>query len=160
MAAARDYTGVALWWGLSAGAVLTATADGDLPHLRSMLFAGVIIACGSGIGLLSRWVSRGQIPGSVTPITDAPTALELAADNERRIEELELQMDVADTKFTAVMGAIDRRNQASGLPVPDKEETQPIRRLTVVPRGEASLCRLAVAAALALRRADRPGVPL
>lgn len=139
MAAARDYTGVALWWGLAAGAVLTATADGDRPHLRSMLFAGVIIACGSGIGLLSRWVSRGQIPGSVTPITDAPSALELAADNERRIEELELRADVAgfradghEARLALVFRTIAETNADAGYSAPDLDETGPLPKLSIV----------------------------
>ena len=146
MAAGRDYTGVVLWWGLAAGAVLTATADGDLPHLRSMLFAGVITASGAAIGLLSRWVSRGQVPGSATPITAAPSALALAEENTERIGQLELQSDVIETKLIAAYAAIGNANRAIGLPVPDVDATQPMRQLRVVRRGEASLCAVAAVA--------------
>lgn len=148
VAGERDHTGVVLWWGLAAGALLIAIAYGDVRHLRCLLYAGVIMACGSAGALVIRWGFTRQVPGSVTPITDAPTALELASDNERRIEELELRSDVTDTKFIAVFRAIGAANRAMGLPVPDLESTQPLPRLRVVRRGEASLCRLAVAGPL------------
>ena len=138
MAMGRDYTGVVLWWGLAAGVVLTAAAYGDLRHLRCLLYAGVITACGSAFALVIRWGFTRQLPGSVTPITDAPGALEIAASNERRVEELELRADVTDTKIVAVWGAVGRRNQADGHPSPDKDDTEPIPRLTLVRPGEAS----------------------
>lgn len=165
----RDKMGIAHWCGFTAGVLLIAAAHGDPRHLRDLLDPGVILACGMAIALVTRWgFVTHKVPGSVKAITDAPSALELAASNERRIEELELRADVTefaadvtDTKIGAVWGAIGRRNQADGFPVPDKDDTQPIRRLHAVRRpGEASLCGLAVAAALALRRDDRLRVPL
>lgn len=157
----RDTLGLIHWYAFTAGLLMIAAACGDPRHLRDLLDPGVILACGMAIALVTRWgFVMHALPGSVIPITDAPTALELAAGNERRIEELELRADITDTKIVAVCGAIDRRNQADGFPVPDKEDTQPMRRMHLLRGGEASLCAAPVAAPLTLRRYDLLGVPL
>lgn len=144
MAAGRDYTGVVLWWGLGLGAVLIATACGDARHLRCLLYAGVITACGSAGALVIRWGFQGQVPGGVSSINEAPSVAMQAEDNTQRIDALELQGDMLETKLIAAYRAIGNANRAIGLPVPDMDVTQPGPVLTIVPRGEASLCAAAV----------------
>lgn len=88
----RDVTGVVLWIGFAAGCLMCASAYGDIGHLRSVMDAGVITACGAAVALLSRWVSRGQVPGAPVPITDAPSALVLAELNAEEIRLLKLRV--------------------------------------------------------------------
>ena len=88
----RDNVGVGLWCALAAGGLMAAAACGDLRHLLSLFDAGVIMACGSAISLLSRWVSRGQVPGSATAITDAPSVLALAEENAEEIRTLKTRV--------------------------------------------------------------------
>jgi hypothetical protein len=87
----RDRTGCALWWGLGAGFLLTAAGYGDERHLRSLLFAGVILTCGALVTLVIRWGFSGQVPGSVTPISEAGGALAVAVENARQIDILDLR---------------------------------------------------------------------
>ena len=93
MAMGRDVLGIVHWLAFGAGLLMTAAAYGDPVHLRSLLFAGVITSCGTAIALLSRWVSRGQVPGSVVPITDAPSVLHLAEANAGEIRQLKARVN-------------------------------------------------------------------
>ena len=92
MRAGRDGVGVVLWAAFAGGAALAGAGYGDERDLRSMVFAGVILFCGTAIALLSRWVSQGYVPGSATPITDAPSALALAERNAREIRTLKTRV--------------------------------------------------------------------
>lgn len=147
----RDCTGAALWWGFLAGAILAAAGYGDETHLRSLLFAGVILACASLIALVIRWGFRRQVPGSVTPITDAPTALELAASNERRVEELELRSDIQDDKVRTLARVLRTAPVTPGGAPADPDGTGPLPGLPLIslPGGrgrggiQAGLCPVA-----------------
>jgi hypothetical protein len=125
MAAGRDKLGIVHWCAFFAGLLMIGTACGDVRNLRCLLYAGVITGCGSAFALVTRWGFRGQVPGSVTLISDAPSVLELACENNLRIEELELRADIGDfradeheTRLALVFSSIAETIAEAGYSVP------------------------------------------
>jgi hypothetical protein len=128
---------------------MAAVAMGDQKHLRCLLYAGLVLTAASCLGILRHELRARRAPGrpvvQVVDISSAPSVALLAAENTERIDVLKARADITETQLTGILGAMARRNQAEGFPVPDKEDTQPIPRLKLVGRsGEASLCSLAV----------------
>lgn len=91
MGAGADWVRVLLLAGVVAGTLMVAGAAGDVRHLRSLLYTGLVLTAMSCLLILRRELRRWRAP--VVDIAGAPGALLLASDNARRLDAAEARLD-------------------------------------------------------------------